>query len=199
MTQTRGFKIVKYVGIVIGILLSYGLTSGWNSSASKDLFRAINARNVLLARELISQGADVNQLTPQGVTPLHVAARFGQIPLTQLLLEEGADVSATYQDSWTPLHLAAKGGHVDVAKLLFDYGAKMNEMESTTTPLHIAVQEQHQRMVAFLLASGASVSTPFKEGWCSVSVLPSMPIHPDWGVEPGSTAPIQRKQGKALR
>jgi ankyrin repeat protein len=128
MTQTRGFKIVKYVGIAIGILLSYGLTSGWNNSPSQDLFQAIDARDVSLARQLISQGADVNQHTSQGATPLHFSTRFGQIPLTQLLLEEGADVHATYQSTWTPLHLAAKGGHVDVAKLLFKYGANVNEM-----------------------------------------------------------------------
>ncbi|MDH3770803.1 MAG: hypothetical protein OET79_07440, partial [Nitrospirota bacterium] len=66
MIQTRGFKIVKYVGLGIGILLTYGLTSGWNSSPSQDLFQAINARNVSLARQLISQGADVNQHTSQG-------------------------------------------------------------------------------------------------------------------------------------
>ena len=79
MTQTRGFKIVKYVGIAIGILLSYGLTSGWNSSPSQDLFQAIKARNISLARQLISQDADVNQRTSQGATPLHFSARFGQM------------------------------------------------------------------------------------------------------------------------
>jgi len=46
----------------------------------------------------------------------------------------------------------------------------MNEMESTATPLHIAVQEQHQRMVAFLLANGASTSTQSKEGWTALHI-----------------------------
>jgi ankyrin repeat protein len=170
MTQTQGFKIIKYMGIAIGILLSYGLSSGWNSAPSQDFFQAINARNVSHVRQLISQGADVNQRTAEGATPLHFAARFGQIPLTQLLLEEGADVHATYQSTWTPLHLAAKGGHVDVAKLLLEFGANVNDMEGRDTPLHIAVQERHQRMVSFLLAKGASVHTPFKEGWTALHI-----------------------------
>ena len=59
---------------------------------------------------------------------------------------------------------------MDVAKLLFKYGANVNEMKGTTTPLHIAVQEGHQRMVFFLLANGATVHTPFKEGWTALHI-----------------------------
>jgi len=99
MTHTRGFKIVKYVGLAIGILLSYGLTSGWNNSPSEELFKAINTRNIVLARQLITQGADVNRLSFQGIAPLHFAARFGQIPLTQLLLPMSV------------LHIKAVGPH----------------------------------------------------------------------------------------
>ncbi len=168
MTQSPGFKIIKYLGLGLGILLSYFLMSGWNRPPSQDLFQAIDSRNISLVQQLISEGADVNQRTPEGATPLHFAARLGQIPLTQLLLEEGADSQATYQSLWTPLHLAAKGGHVDVAKLLLKNTAKVNEKDNTISPLHIAVQEGHQRMVAFLLANGAVVQAPFKEGWTAL-------------------------------
>ena len=170
MTQTRGFKIVKYVTLGIGLLISYVLTSGWNNSPHQDFFQAIEARNISLVGKLISQGTDVNQRTSQGATPLHYATRLGQIPLTQLLLEEGANVHATYQSTWTPLHLAAKGGHVDVAELLLKYDARVNGRKDTPTPLHLAVQEGHQRMVAFLLANGATVHTPFKEGWTALHI-----------------------------
>jgi ankyrin repeat protein len=37
-------------------------------------------------------------------------------------------------------------------------------------PLHIAVQEGHQRMAAFLLANGATVHTSFTEGWTALHV-----------------------------
>jgi ankyrin repeat protein len=59
---------------------------------------------------------------------------------------------------------------VDVAEILLKYGATINGMENTTAPLHIAVQEGHQRMVAFLLGKGAAVHTPFQEGWTALHV-----------------------------
>lgn len=170
MPQTADFKIIKYVGLGLGLAISFFLTSGWNTSPPQDIFQAIEARNLSRVRLLVSQGANVNDRTAQGVTPLHLAAGLGQIPLTHLLLEEGADVHAIYQLSWTPMHFAAKGGHVDIAKLLLKYRARINGSGNAAAPLHIAVQEGHQRMVAFLLANGANVHTPLTEGWTALHV-----------------------------
>jgi ankyrin repeat protein len=170
MTQPRGFTIVKYVGLTIGILLSYMLFSGWNSYQSPDLVQAIQDRNLALVQQMIFQKGDVNQRTAQGATPLHFAARSGQITITDLLLQHGADPQAPYQSEWTPLHFAAKGGHVDVANLLLEHGAPVNGIEGKITPLHIAVQEHQQRMASFLLAHGARVEAAFKEGWTALHI-----------------------------
>jgi ankyrin repeat protein len=168
MPHTKGFTIVKYVGLTLGILLSYLLFSGWNSYQPPDLVQAIEDRNLPLAQQMILQGADVNQRTAQGATPLHFAARSGQITITALLLQHGADPQAIYQSEWTPLHFAAKGGHVDVADLLLERGAPVNGREGKISPLHIAVQEHRRRMASFLIAHGALVEAAFKEGWTAL-------------------------------
>jgi ankyrin repeat protein len=170
MTQTRGFTIVKYVGLAIGILVSYMVSFGWNSTQPPDLVQAIQDRNLFLAQQLISGRSDVNQRTPQGATPLHFAARSGQITITDLLLQHGADPQAVYQSEWTPLHFAAKGGHVDVADLLLEHGAPVNGLKGKITPLHIAVQEHQRRMASFLLGHGATVEASFKEGWTALHI-----------------------------
>lgn len=173
MPQSREFTTVKYVVVCIGILLSYVLVSQWNIfsvSQEPDLIEAIQNRNLFLAQELVIQGSDVNQRTPQGATPLHFAARSGQFTITRLLLQKGADPEAIYQSEWTPLHFAAKGGHVDIADLLLQHGAPVDGFAGNITPLHIAVQEHHRRMASYLLAHGATVQSSFKEGWTALHV-----------------------------
>ncbi len=134
MPALRGLTIVKYVGIILGICLSYALASEWYSfSRQPTLIQAIQDRDLSLTHVLVAQGSDVNQRTPQGATPLHFAARSGQFTITQLLLQQGADPGAIYQSEWTPLHFAAKGGHVDIADLLLQHGGLVNGFEGSIT------------------------------------------------------------------
>ncbi len=170
MTQTPGFKIIKYLGLAIGLGLIYFLTPGGNPEEAPTLFQAIESRNLPLIQQLLSQNPSVNQRTPEGAMPLHFAARSGQFPVVKLLIENGADVQGTYQTNWTPLHFAAKGGHVDVARLLVENGADVNGVHGTISPLHVAVQERQLRMASYLLRAGAIVHTPFKDGWTVLHV-----------------------------
>jgi len=66
--------------------------------AAKGLRKAIIAENLELAREKISEGADVNNRDGDGRTALHYAARIGAVDIVDLLMEHGADVNAG--DKW---------------------------------------------------------------------------------------------------
>jgi ankyrin repeat protein len=170
MMHNRGFTVIKYIGLAIGISLSSILSSNLINMDHLDLYQAIHDRNLSLARQLISQGSDINQPTPHGATPLHFSAKSGQIPMTQLLLQSGANPHAVYQAEWTPLHFAAQGGHVEVAALLLKHGAHLDGIKGKITPLHLAVQEHQRRMASFLLAQGATVEASFQEGWTALHV-----------------------------
>ena len=72
-----------------------------------------------IARLLIDQGADVNWIDGEGVTPLILASFKGHLELTQLLLDHGAD--ATVSDQWnrTALDYALRRGETDaIAQML---------------------------------------------------------------------------------
>ena len=56
-------------------------------------------------------------------TPLHYAAREGQIEACQRLVELGGDLSAQDFLGRTPLHLAARKGHADLVVLLANLGS----------------------------------------------------------------------------
>ena len=56
MTQVRGFKLVKYVGLALGIIGSYAVSTGWKGASPEDLIQAVQDRNVTLTHQFaISQ------------------------------------------------------------------------------------------------------------------------------------------------
>lgn len=97
-----------------------------------------------------------------GWTPLHLAAFFGHLELTQALLDRGADVNARSTNSMknTPLHAAAAGGHIELMRLLLTRGADANaSQEGGWTALHSAAQSGNRDMVELLLAQGAKINS----------------------------------------
>ena len=53
-----------------------------------------------------------------GRTPLHSAAKGGQLATVEFLGQRGSNVNADDRNGCRPLHLALMNGHVDIAKLL---------------------------------------------------------------------------------
>jgi ankyrin repeat protein len=93
------------------------------------------------ARRLIAAGADVNQPTEYGWTPLLTAVNNRNYQLARLLIEQGANVNLANKGGWTPLYLAIdnrniEGGdypvpkpdldHLEMIQLLLDKGANPN-------------------------------------------------------------------------
>jgi ankyrin repeat protein len=93
------------------------------------------------AKTLIAAGADVNQRTKYGWTPLLVATQNRHYKLGQYLLEHGADPNIANNGGWSPLYIATdnrniEGGdypvrdpdmdHLDFIKLLIAKGANVN-------------------------------------------------------------------------
>jgi ankyrin repeat protein len=100
------------------------------------------------ARILLEAGADVNQSTEYGWTPLLTAINNRNYVLAALLIEHGADVNLANKGRWTPLYLATdnrniEGGdypvpkpdrdHLEIIKLLLDKGADPNSRVKDNT------------------------------------------------------------------
>jgi len=84
-----------------------------------------NGINIDVVKALLEAGADVNeQIESEGLSPLMLAAAFGQAEVVKLLLDKGADVNAKARNGETALMAARRKGHQDIVNLLIEPGAK---------------------------------------------------------------------------
>ncbi|XP_059484269.1 ankyrin repeat family A protein 2-like [Neocloeon triangulifer] len=102
---------------------------------------------------------DVDEEDAFGLTPLHWASSYGQLPTVQLLLQKGASINKQGKEGETALHLAASGGHHDTLKVLLSEGAKVDEIdENSNTALMYSAHSDHPHCVNELLLRGADIT-----------------------------------------
>jgi ankyrin repeat protein len=77
-------------------------------------------------KSLLDHGAEIQPVTTQGLTPLHLAASGNMKKITELLVERGADVNSKDRFDATPLHWAVINDATDVADFLLQKGAAPN-------------------------------------------------------------------------
>ncbi len=71
-----------------------------------------------LAKYLIERGAEVNARSPNGSTPLMLAAREGREELTKVLLESGADTKSKNDWGDSALTMAMRYDHYRIGKMI---------------------------------------------------------------------------------
>lgn len=100
------------------------------------LMWAISEEHAEVARVLLEYKADVNAKSKSGYTPLHFAARQGDLESARMLVKAGADVNAKDRRKVGPLLTATVRGNVDLAIFLLQHGADANADATGYTPLH---------------------------------------------------------------
>src|SRR5262245_36760577 len=141
-------------------------------SGELDLAEAAALDRVDRVREALAAGAAVDGRTPDGFTPLQLAAYFGAPAAAALLIGSGADVSAVAENPMRiqPLHAAAAGRHHEVVVLLLIAGADPNvRQQGGWTPLHAAAQHGDTDLAEVLLAAGADPAAANDEGTTPVA------------------------------
>lgn len=137
------------------------------------LFKACEEGDVALALQLVSYGADVNEIffMPEygaHLTALYVATLKGNEAIVDMLLNTGiVDVDAiTDCDNTTALHSACTHNHLVIVKLLIEKGhADVNkESDILGTPLHCACESGNAQIAGYLLDHGADVNATHPDG-----------------------------------
>ena len=55
------------------------------------------------------------------MTPLHEAAKIGNLPILELIIENHHDINSRDGYGWTPLHWAAESGRLEICQLIFPF------------------------------------------------------------------------------
>ncbi len=125
------------------------------------LLAAVRANDLARVKQLVGQGADVDQVARDGNTPLLIAAKFGYTEIIRTLLEKGADPNKVDRlMKATPGHKAGFFGHAEITRLLVKHGLKLDAQGPYNgyTALHDALLNRHEETAEVLIRAGASVT-----------------------------------------
>jgi ankyrin repeat protein len=117
-------------------------------------------------RILLKAGADVNQVTNYGWSPLLIATENRYYQLGSLLLDHGADPNVVTKGAWSPLYIAVDNRNIEGG----DYPLRKPDMD-------------HLDFIKKLIEKGANVNHRVKDSTWFRTVFTSQ-----WVLEDGATA-----------
>lgn len=137
-----------------------------------DLFEAAAVGKLGRVQALVQENpAGVNAVSPDGFSPLGLAAFFGHPEVAAYLIEQGADVDAPSRNAARvrPLHSALAHRQPDIslaiAERLVARGAGVNTKQGGGwTPLHQAAIHGQVELARLLLRHGADVNAQAENG-----------------------------------
>jgi ankyrin repeat protein len=115
----------------------------------------------------------VSAVSPDGWTPLHLAAFFGAADVARALLNKGASPAARSTNAMKnlPLHAAAAGRHASLVALLIEHGSPVDARQHAGwTALHAAAQNGDLAMAEILVSAGADVSARAENHQCALDL-----------------------------
>jgi len=148
----------RYLGYVLGVLLSAGAGPLWAADALS-VADAAKAHDNAAVRTLVAEGSDVRATQADGTTALHWAAHFDALEIAELLIGAGADPNAVNDYGAIPLTMACTNSNAAMVEALLAAGANPNARGlSEETPLMLCARTGNPDAVSALLASGADVN-----------------------------------------
>ena len=124
-------------------------------------------RDDQVAQLLRDTPSAIDEWTPDGWTPLMLAAFFGPASTVRLLTEAGADIGAAARNPMKvqPLHAAVGARNRESVELLLDQRADPNARQQVGyTPLMGAASAGREDIVLLLLSRGADKSLVSADG-----------------------------------
>jgi len=143
----------------------------WDFGAEMNVWEASAVGATERVKELVVREPSLLRAhSPDGFTPLQLAAFFGNADTVEMLAERGADVNAisqnqTFARGVPVLQSAVASGNTLTVKTLLEHGANVNGLNAQEgTPLFLAAFEGNAEIVKLLLDSGGDPNLKTKDG-----------------------------------
>ena len=154
--------------LLIVVVVGFG---AFGPAHAGPLFDAARRGDAAGVERLVANGVDIDEPGRNAETPLMAAALAGKVAIAELLIGRGADVMARNTGGFTSLHAAAYSGSEAIARLLLEHGAVLEDKANISgdTPLLLAAEENHVEVAELLIARGADLSIPDRDGFTPLS------------------------------
>ena len=120
---------------------------------------AIIKGQLKICKFIMNKSKDDKNTNTNGVTTLHLAARYGHFDLCHFLIQKLSDKSPRSINGWIPFHEAASFGHLKVCKFLMEYVSDINAGNNWgVTALHMAATDDMLNLCKLLINNGADVN-----------------------------------------
>lgn len=143
----------------------------WPDSVAEPLYIASLGGLKYLVKDLLQQGADIDAVTGEEGTALHVACKEGHSDIARVLIESGADINIVGDFSKSTILLAAmQADLIDISCLLINHGADsgaqgniwsvkdQNSYRREIYPLHAACFEGADKVVKALINKNVDIN-----------------------------------------
>lgn len=161
------------------LLLFVFLFPTWQSCHGQDktskmgeekIIHAVDQSNVLLVKELLAEGADVNARDVNLRSLLMIATYNNDYDMAQLLVSEGADPNLRDNILNSPFLYAGASGYLDLVKLYLENGADFITFNRYNGSALIPAAEKGHVEVVRLLANtdGYPVNHVNRLGWTAL-------------------------------
>jgi ankyrin repeat protein len=149
----RGWLRNLSIAVVAAVALPWGVAAGG------ELVDAASDANSALARQLLADGADANEVSEDGTTAVHWAAYHDDVALARDLIEAGATVDVVNEYGSAPLFEAAAIGNPAMIELLIEAGADVTRANADgQTALMIVARTNKLEAARLLIDAGADVN-----------------------------------------
>lgn len=156
----RSLQLFTTLGIILLLLLITACSEPDRPSIG--LYPALKRGDIAQIERHIYWDADLDQPTPDGSMPMHIAARAGRLVVVELLLKNGAKINAKDSENQTPMYAAMMSGRTQVAQLLIKKGAEVDAdmlLEAVVTN-----QVADRDVIELLVQQGANINHAAENG-----------------------------------